>query len=111
MGIAAAVQFAMELCLLVAVAWWGTAGFGLLLGLALPLVVAVLWGTFCAPKAAVRLPAPVTLALRTLLFAVGFVALLAVGHPVLATVYAVLVVASTVALQVGERREDAARAG
>lgn len=31
-GIAAAVQFAMGVCPLVAVAWWGTAGFGLLLG-------------------------------------------------------------------------------
>lgn len=109
--IAAAVQFVMELCLLAAVAWWGTATAGLILGLALPLVVAVLWGTFCAPKAAVQLPGPATLTMRTLLFAVGCVALLALGHPVLAVVYAVLVVASTVVVQLGERRAEAAPAG
>jgi hypothetical protein len=49
--IATTVQFVLELCLLAAVAWWGAATAGLPLGLALPLVVAVLWGTFCAPKA------------------------------------------------------------
>nr|WP_258545332.1 YrdB family protein [Micromonospora provocatoris] len=55
------VIFLLELALLGSAGYWGlTLGAGrplrLLAGLGAPLVIAVVWGLFCSPRAAVTLP-------------------------------------------------------
>jgi len=54
------VRFLLELCLLAAIGYWGfethsSWGWKILLGIGLPLLIAVLWGMFLAPKSAYRL--------------------------------------------------------
>ena len=56
-----ALRFLLELCALVALGYWGFhtdrgMGLKLVLGIGAPLLAAVIWGTFVAPKASVQLP-------------------------------------------------------
>lgn len=92
-----ALAFVLELCMLAALCYWGfVAGQGtlqkLLLGLGAPLVVAVIWGLFAAPKATWPLPGAGLFALKALLFGSAAVALWATGRPALALVFIVAVV-------------------
>ena len=92
-----AVRFLLELAALVALGYWGfRTGQGALmkivLGLGAPLLVAVLWGAFVAPKAARRLADPARLALEVAIFAAATLALVAAGLTTLARVFAVVVV-------------------
>jgi len=84
--------FVAELAALAALAVWGWSAGGstagrLLLAVAVPLVAAVLWGVFAAPRARVRVPA-LTLLVKVVVFGAAVVALFATGHPVLAIVLA-----------------------
>ncbi|MFI5271551.1 MAG: YrdB family protein [Ktedonobacterales bacterium] len=87
-----ALAFLLELCLLAALGYWGfVTGHGLLqklvLGLGAPLLVAVVWGLFAAPKAQWPLPGAALFALKALLFGAATVALWASGRPALAVVF------------------------
>lgn len=78
------VIFVLELCALVAFAYWGVHTGGgppakFLLGAGAPLAMAVVWGTFAAPRAKVRLRPFTRLAVKTLVFAVAALALAAAG--------------------------------
>ncbi|SCG65607.1 YrdB family protein [Micromonospora humi] len=78
--------FLLELALLTAAGFWGftlDAGWPvrLLAGLGAPLALAVAWGLFCSPRAAVALPAPAKLAVQAACFLVGGVLLALAGHP------------------------------
>lgn len=78
------VVFLLELCALVAFGYWGVhAGSGpvgkFLLGAGAPLAMAVVWGTFAAPRAKVRLRPVTRLAVKTLVFAVAALALAVAG--------------------------------
>jgi hypothetical protein len=96
-------KFALELCMLAALAAWGaqagrsTAG-DVLLAVAAPLAVAVVWGAFAAPRARRRLPRASRVALELGIFALGAVALAAAGTPALAVAFAALVVVNTALL-------------
>jgi hypothetical protein len=84
-----AVRFLLELCLLAALGYWGfQTERGLIvkivLGLGLPLLVAILWGIFLAPASSMRLHGPVSLVLEWALFGIGAAALYATGYPRLA---------------------------
>jgi hypothetical protein len=90
-----ALAFLLELCLLVAFGYWGfTTGSGLLmqivLGIGAPLLVAVVWGIFMAPKALRPLPFPIHQIIECVIFGLGFVALYVAGQPMLATIFAVV---------------------
>ena len=92
-----ALSFLLELCLLAAFAYWGFStqtgtALEILLGVGTPLLVAIVWGLLLAPRAPVRLSRPLHLLLATLLFAMGALALLAAGLPILALAFAVLYV-------------------
>lgn len=92
--------FLFELAALGALAWWGfQTDAGLLirfaLGLGAPLAAAVLWGLFAAPKARFRVPLAGVLAVKVLVFGAAVAAVYAIGHPVLAFTFAVLLVVNT----------------
>ena len=101
--------FLLELCALAALGYWGvqTGGGPLtktVLGLGVPLLAAVLWGTFAAPRAPVTLPL-VRFGIKLLVFGSAAVALNATGHRTLVLTFAVLVVANAVMLQFRIRSE------
>ena len=91
-GVWLTVAFLAELAALAALAHggWrapGPTGLRLLLAVAAPVVAAVLWGLFAAPRAPRRSPAP-ALAVKVLVFGSAVLVLALTGHPVLALVLA-----------------------
>ena len=82
-------RFLLELCALAALGYWGfRTGQGmpakLALGVGTPLLAAVVWGVFVAPRASVRVPTAVWLLLQVLVFGAAVAGLVAAGHPRLA---------------------------
>jgi hypothetical protein len=82
------VAFLSELAALAALASWGWTAtdapvLRVVLAVGAPLVAAVLWGLFAAPKARVRVTALVLL-VKVLVFGAAALALVSTGHPVLA---------------------------
>ncbi|MFE9653947.1 YrdB family protein [Micromonospora sp. NPDC006431] len=78
--------FLLELALLVAAGWWGFTRdaswpIRLLAGLGAPLLIAVVWGLFCSPKATVPLPAPAKLTVQAACFVAGGLLLALAGRP------------------------------
>ena len=91
--------FLLELLALVALAYWGFAtGDGLVwrvvLGVGAPVVAAVVWGLFAAPRATFGLPVVGVLAVKAVFYGAAVAALVSTGHPVLAAVLGVVVVAN-----------------
>jgi hypothetical protein len=93
------VRFLLELCALGALGYWGfqTQG-GLLLRIALgigaPLIAAVVWAIFVAPKASVPVSIPVWLLLQLVIFGAAVTGLAVAGRPTLAWLFALAVVAN-----------------
>lgn len=90
-----AVRFLLELCALGVLGYWSFVVEGnpvakLALGLGAPLLAAVVWGMFVAPKAAVSLDMPLRLVPEALVFGSAVAALFATGHPVPAVCLAML---------------------
>ena len=86
-----AVAFLSELAALAALAQWGwESGSGatrLLLAVGAPLLAAVLWGLFAAPRSMLDVPV-LAVATKLLVFGSAVAALAATGHPRLALVLA-----------------------
>ena len=100
-----ALRFLLELCALVALGYWGfKTGTGaitkVVLGIGAPLVAAVVWGVFVAPRAPVALPGFVVLLLQVLVFGSAAAGLIATGHRALALAFAVLVVINAILMYV-----------
>jgi hypothetical protein len=81
-----ALRFLLELDVLVALGYWefatgrsGPAEIGL--GIGLPLLVAVIWGTLVAPNAPVELATPLRVLVELVIFGIGVAALYAAGRP------------------------------
>jgi Protein of unknown function (DUF2568) len=96
----AALAFLLELAALGALAYWGfTTGPGtpskVALGIGGPLLAAVVWGLFAAPRAKFRLPLAWVLVVKALVFGAAAAALYATGNRTLAVALAVIVVANT----------------
>jgi Protein of unknown function (DUF2568) len=82
------VAFLSEVAALAVLAWWGWTATDLpllrvVLAIGAPLLAAVLWGSFAAPKARIRVPLLAVL-VKVLVFGAAVLALLSLGHPVLA---------------------------
>lgn len=80
-----AIIFALELCMLVALAYWGvktgSGAFGkIAYGVGAPVAIAVVWGVFAAPKAKAPLPVVARLAVKAIIFALAALALSAAGQ-------------------------------
>ena len=98
-----ALRFGLELCALVALAYGGWHAPGpvwlrVLLAVVLPLLAAVVWGQWVAPKARRPIPDPQRLVPEWAVFGGATVALALTGHPVLAAALAVLAALNRVAL-------------
>jgi hypothetical protein len=104
-----ALKFLLELAALAAFAVWGAdVGSGVtavLLAIAAPLVVALLWGRLAAPKASNRLPTSSRIPFELGVFLLAAVALVACGHTVAAIVFAALVVINAASLTAFEQWE------
>lgn len=90
-------RFFLELGALVALGYWGfhaavqpLAKIGL--GLGTPLLAAVIWAVFVAPKASVAVPTSAWLAPQLLIFGGAAAGLAAAGHVRIAGVFGALVV-------------------
>ena len=84
------VRFLLELFALGTLGYWGFVSGGnmfakILLGIGAPLLAAVVWGLFVAPRAAVPLQMPLRLVPEALVFGSAILALFATGHPRLGT--------------------------
>ena len=96
-------RFFLELAALAALAYggWHVSGplwLRIVTAVALPLIAALVWGRWVAPRASHPLPDPLRLIPEWLVFGGAAVALAATGHPVPAIVLAVLAGANRVAL-------------
>ena len=100
-GLNLLVRFLLELCMLAAIGYWGfKTGSGwvmkVILGIGLPLLMAVIWGLFVAPKAIHPLHGASHLALAFILLSAGAAVLFSSGRADLAWVYALSLVANQV---------------
>lgn len=92
-----AVRFLLELCVLVSVGYWGfktCSGWFLkiLLGIGLPVLIAVLWGMFATPKASHPVRGFMLLAFEVVVFGSGMAALYITKNYSLAWGFAVIVI-------------------
>jgi hypothetical protein len=99
------VRFLVELGLLAALAYWGfvvgDAAAAFVLGIGAPLLAAVVWGMFVAPKARRPVSVPVRLAIEVVLFGAGAAA----GRTVLGIAFGAVSLATSAvnAAREGER--------
>nr|WP_255672440.1 YrdB family protein [Glycomyces amatae] len=97
----ALLAFALEMAMLVFVAWWALEldldGWWarLLVAAAAVGALVVLWGAFAAPKARIPLPLWGSLAVKAIAFGAGTAALWDLGLPAAAIAFAVVAVANT----------------
>jgi hypothetical protein len=100
-GINLGVRFMLELYMLAAVGYWGFKTHSswtmkILLGIGLPLLLAVIWGYFMAPRSAHRLSGIPFTVMDIIMLGSGAVALYASGQINLAWLYAVVLVISEI---------------
>jgi len=100
-----ALRFALELCALGALGYWGyQAGSGTFMkvGLAIgaPLLAALVWGAFVAPKATVPVPLSLWLLLQAIIFGLAAAGMLATGHRNLAAAFVLAVAVNSTLLYV-----------
>jgi hypothetical protein len=100
-GINLGVRFLLELSMLAAVGYWGfkthsSWAMKILFGIGLPILIAVIWGYFMAPKSTHRLSGIPFTIMDFILLGSGAVALYVSGQMTLAWVYAVVLVISEV---------------
>ena len=90
-----ALMFVLELCMLAALGYWGfTLDQGLAVriavGLGAPLLAAVIWGLWMAPKASMPLREPLHLILELIIFGMAIAALYAAQRPSLALMFGLI---------------------
>lgn len=96
-GINAGLAFLLELAMLASLGYWGFYGDKSLLakwilGMGAPLLTAIVWGLFLAPRAVYRLNSLAGNLLSLILFLAAAAALFCTQHPKLAIVFALLAV-------------------
>lgn len=78
-----ALRFALELCMLAALAWAGYDLGGIVLAVVAPAVAATLWGLFVSPKAARYAGETVRALVEAAVFVAAAAGLIAAGRPAL----------------------------
>jgi uncharacterized protein DUF2568 len=111
-GVTLTVRFLCELAMLAALAYWGfTVGAGIgawLLGVGAPLVAAVVWGAWVAPKAGWPVPIPARVVIELVLVGAAAGALAVAGQPLLALVLGVAALATSL-LNASQERQTGDR--
>jgi hypothetical protein len=92
-----AIRFLLDICVLIAVGYWGfKTGSGwllkILLGIGTPLLIAAIWGTFGAPKASMQLHGFMLMLLEVVVFGSGVAALYATKNYASAWGFAVIII-------------------
>ncbi|HJZ49798.1 MAG TPA: YrdB family protein [Roseiflexaceae bacterium] len=100
-----ALRFLLELCALAALGYWGfqtgqTLTLKIVLAIAAPLVAAVVWGMFIAPRAAVPVPVWLWLLLQAAVFGCAAAGLVVTGHSTLAGVFLLIVLLNGILLYI-----------
>ena len=95
-----ALAFLLELLALGGLAWWGADTGGgtatkILLGAGAPILAAVAWGMFAAPRARFQLPLPAVLAVKVIVFGLAAAGVYAIGQSALAIAFAVVALINT----------------
>jgi len=91
-------RFLLELSMLGIFGYWGyrtggsTTWLKLLLGIGTPILFAIIWGTFLAPKASIHLREPWPLLLELIIFGLAGWALFSTGKTNLAIVFGIIYV-------------------
>jgi Protein of unknown function (DUF2568) len=96
-----ALRFILELCALVALGYWGVKVGGstiakIGLGIGAPLLAAVVWGMFVAPRAPIPTPGLLRLLIELVVFGSAAAALYSAGRPTLAWVLVLVYVINRV---------------
>lgn len=104
-GLNLLIRFLLELCMLAAVGYWGfkthsTWAMKIILGVGLPILIALLWGLFIAPRAIYPLTGISYLVVELILLGSGALALFTSGQPKLGWAYVVILVLNTVLITV-----------
>jgi hypothetical protein len=97
--------FLLELAMLAAYAFWGFQIGNIMivrivLGIGIPLLVAVIWSLFMAPRSPKRLQGAAYLALKVVLFGLAIAALIVIGNRASGIVLAAVFVINTILLSV-----------
>jgi hypothetical protein len=107
-GVTLTVRFLCELAMLAALAYWGfTVGDGVgawVLGVGAPLLAAVVWGAWVAPKARWPVPIPARVVIELALFGTATGALAIAGQPLAAVVMGVAALATSLLNAAQERQ-------
>jgi Protein of unknown function (DUF2568) len=98
-------RFLVEIAALAALAFWGfhtgTTVLGdAVLGIGTPLVAAVVWGRFAAPRSEHRLHGAALTAVQVTVFAAAAIALIAADEPVPAAIFAGVAVINAALIEV-----------
>jgi hypothetical protein len=105
-----ALKFLLELAALAAFAIWGAESEPGALAVAhailAPLIVALLWARFAAPRSRHRLPRATRIPFELAVFAAAAVALLLSGHALWAAIFAVLVAINAALLSAFDQWEE-----
>ena len=104
--------FLLELAALTALCWWGFHVSGATwvkvvvgVGVGAPVAAVIVWSLFAAPRARYRLPTATKLLVKTIVFGAAAAALIVDSELVLGIVFAVLVVANTALIRIGNLDE------
>ena len=103
-----AIRFLLEICVLISVGYWGfKTGSGwflkILLGIGVPLLIAIVWGMFGAPKAANHLTGFSLLALEVIVFGLGVAALYATENYSLAWGFAAILIINRILMLIWQQ--------
>ena len=107
-GLNLSIRFLLELGMLASVAYWGFStnsswALKILFGIGLPILLAVIWGFFMAPRSAHRLSGIPFTIMDFVLLGSGAFALYASGQTTLAWIFAVVLVISEILRLVWEQ--------
>lgn len=99
------VRFLLEILALIILGYWGLklkhgTTLKVVIGIGAPLLPAVIWGMFGAPKARFRLSGIPFLFLELIVFGLPFVALLLTEKTTLASLYGVMVILNLVFMKI-----------
>ncbi|MGG3280114.1 YrdB family protein [Paenibacillus solani] len=90
-----AVRFLLELVILFALGYWGfhfdsNLIIQIVLGVGLPLIIAIIWGKTISPKATIRLPMIGIIGIELLIFGTAFLCLLSEGFKAFAFIFIIV---------------------